>query len=196
MSLLKWKEIAKRKTELGNNINFVHDAVLKNKLGEQVYRASFQKMFKPITSKLDDVVLSNLKLPALQRKREKKMTVPDYGISTYDENVPDYGLYDLFDEEGIQPEINKQLLPYGPPTYEETLGDKLKEGKQIYVDPQYLPSEPEDLSPEYDEDEVPDYALREEDRINKILEDLDITDYDNVDKIIRQPEMTPQKTRT
>ena len=196
MSLLKWKEIAKRKTELGNNINFVHDAVLKNKLGEQVYRASFQKMFKPITSKLDDVVLSNLKLPALQRKREKKMTVPDYGISTYDENVPDYGLYDLFDEEGIQPEINKQLLPYGPPTYEETLADKLKEGKQIYVDPQYLPSEPEDLSPEYDEDEVPDYALREEDRINKILEDLDITDYDNVDKIIRQPEMTPQKTRT
>lgn len=65
------------------------------------------------------------------------MTVPDYCIPTYDENIPDYGLDDLFDEEGIEPEINKQLVPK-PPTYEESLADKLKYGKQIYVDPQYL----------------------------------------------------------
>ena len=123
------------------------------------------------------------------------MTVPDYGIPTYDElDILDYALDDLFDENEIRPEINKQLVPK-PPTYEESLADKLKEGKQIYVDPQYLP-EPEDLPPEYAEDEVPDYALDEEDRINKILEDLKITDYDNVEKIISQPEMTPQKTRS
>ena len=40
MSLLKWKEMAKRKTELGNKINFVHDAIIKNKLGEQMDQAS------------------------------------------------------------------------------------------------------------------------------------------------------------
>lgn len=72
MSLLKWKEIAKRKSELGHKINFMHDTILKNQLGEQIDQESFQMMFKPITSKLDDVVLSNLKLPTLQRKREKK----------------------------------------------------------------------------------------------------------------------------
>ena len=76
MSLLKWKEIAKRKTELGNKINFMHDAILKNQLGEQIDQESFQKMFRPITSKLDDVVLSNLKLPTSQRKREKKKNSP------------------------------------------------------------------------------------------------------------------------
>lgn len=81
------------------------------------------------------------------------MTVPDYGISTCDENIPDYGLDDLFDEERIQQEINKQLVPK-PPTYEETLADKFKEGRQISVDPQYIPPEPEYLPPEYDEDEV------------------------------------------
>ena len=36
MSLLKWKEIAKRKAELGNKINFLHNAILKNKFGEQI----------------------------------------------------------------------------------------------------------------------------------------------------------------
>ena len=72
MSLLKWKELAKRKTELGNKINFVHDVIVKNNLGEQMDLASFEKMFKPITSKLDDVALGNLKLPALQRRRGKK----------------------------------------------------------------------------------------------------------------------------
>ena len=72
MSLLNWKEPVKRKTELGNKINFVHDAILKNQLREQVSKESFQKVFKPITSKLDDVALGNLKLPALQRKRGKK----------------------------------------------------------------------------------------------------------------------------
>ena len=45
------------------------------------------------------------------------------------------------------------------------------------------------LPPEYDEDEGPNYALDEEDRINEILNDLEITDYDNVEKIINEPEI-------
>ena len=43
MSLLKWKEIAKRKTELGDKINFVHDAILKNQLGEKKGRNLFKR---------------------------------------------------------------------------------------------------------------------------------------------------------
>ena len=108
------------------------------------------------------------------KENEGKKTVPDYSIPGYDENIPDYGLDDLFDEEGIPPQSKKQLIPYGPPTYEETLADKLKEGKQIYVDPQYLP-ELEDLPSEYDENEVPDYALDNEDEINLTLDDIDVT---------------------
>ena len=67
MSLLKRKELAKRKTELGDKIDFVHDAILKNQLGEKTSQESFQKVFKPITTKLGDVALSNLKLPKLQK---------------------------------------------------------------------------------------------------------------------------------
>lgn len=72
MSLLEWKDLAKRKTELGNKINFVHDAILKNQLGGHMDQESFQKNFKPITSKLDDVALGGLRLSTLQRKRGKK----------------------------------------------------------------------------------------------------------------------------
>lgn len=122
--------MAKRKTESGNKINFVHDAILKNQLGEQVSQESFQKMFRPITSKLGNVALSNLKLP--ERKRtNKKMAVPNYGIPARDdEEILDYGLDDLFDE-GIPPEQNKQLAPK-PPTYEESLADVLEGKKQVY----------------------------------------------------------------
>ena len=60
------------KDRIGNKINFVHDAILKNQLGEQIDQGSFQKMFRLITTKLDYVVLSNLKLPTLQRTRGKK----------------------------------------------------------------------------------------------------------------------------
>ena len=41
MSLLEWKELAKRKTKLGDKINFVHDAILKNQLGEKTNQESF-----------------------------------------------------------------------------------------------------------------------------------------------------------
>ena len=192
MSFPKWKELAiKRKTELGDKINFVPDAILKNQLGEKTSQESFQKVFKPITTELDDVPLGNLKLPALQRKRGEKMKVPDYGIQPGDdEDIPDYALDNLFDE-GILPEQSKQLVAK-PRTYEESLADILEGKKQVYVDPQYLPQEP----PEYDENEIPDYVLDEEDRTNEILKDLEIIDYDNVEKILSQPEMTPETKKT
>lgn len=61
----------------------------------------------------------------------------------------------------------------------------------MYVDTQYLPPEQQDLPPQYGEDEDHDYALDEDDRTNKILKDLGIHDYDNVEKTLNEPEMTP-----
>ena len=193
MSLLKWKELAKQKTELGNKINFVHDAILKNQLGEKTSQESFQKAFKPITTKLDDVVFRNLNIPRLTKKRGKKLGVPDYGIAIEDEDIPDYGLDDFFDE-GLGPENEKQIVPK-PPTYKESLKDVLEGKKQIYVAPQQFPEEPPDMPPEYEEDEEIDYALNEEDSVNMILDDLGLSNYDDIEKQINQPEMTQQKIK-
>ena len=193
MSLLGWKKLAKLKTELGNKINFVHDTILKNQLGEKTSQESFQKAFKPITTKLDEVAIRNLNIPRLTKKRGKKQGVPDYGIALEDEDIPDYGLDDFFDE-GLVPENKKQIVPK-PPTYEESLMDVLEGKKQIYVDPQYFPEEPQDLPPEYEEDEEIDYALDEEDSVNMILDELKLSNYDDIEKQLNQPEMTQNKIK-
>ena len=189
MSLLKWKKLAKQKTELGNKINFVHDTILKNQLGEKTSQESFQKAFKPITAKLDEVAFRNLNIPRLT----KKQGVPENGIALEDEDIPDYGLDDFFDE-GLIPENKKQIVPK-PPTYEESLKDVLEGKKQIYVDPQYFPEEPQDMPPEYEEDEEIDYALDEEDSANMILDDLGLPNYDASEKQLNQPEMTQKRIK-
>ena len=194
MSLLKWKKLAKQKTELGNKINFVHDTILKNQLGEKTSQESLQKVFKPITTKLDDVAFRNLNIPRL-KKRGRNRGVPDYAVGVEDEDggIPDYGLDDFFDE-GLVPENKKQIVPK-PPTYEESLKDILEGKKQIYVDPQYFPEESQDMPPEYEEDEEIDYALDEEDSANMILDELDLSNYDDIEKQLNQPEMTPRKIK-
>ena len=195
MSLLKWKKLAKQKTELGNKINFVHDTILKNQLGEKISQESFQKAFKPITTKLDDVAFRNLNIPRLTKKRGKKLGVPDYAVNIEDEDggIPDYGLDDFFDE-GLVPENKKQIVPK-PPTYEESLQDILEGKKQIYVDPQYFPEEPQDMPPEYKEGEEINYALDEEDSANMILDDLGLPNYDAIEKQLNQPEMTQKRIK-
>ena len=164
-------------------------------MGEKISQESFQKAFKPITTKLDDVAFRNLNIPRLTKKRGKKLGVPDYAVNIEDEDggIPDYGLDDFFDE-GLVPENEKQIVPK-PPTYEESLQDILEGKKKIYVDPQYFPEEPQDMPPEYEEDEEIDYALDEEDSANMILDELELSNYDAIEKQLNQPEMTQQKIK-
>ena len=122
----------------------------------------------------------------------KKGEVPDYGIDIEDE-VPDMNLGELF-EQPVLPQQEKQLVSK-PPTYEESLQDLLEGKKEIYVDPQYFPQEPLDLPPEYDEDDEIDYGLDDEDMDNEILNDLGLQNYDSVEKVLNQQEMTERKNR-
>jgi len=50
MSLLKWKELVKKKSELGNKINYTRDTILQSNIGKQTSQASFKKVFEPITN--------------------------------------------------------------------------------------------------------------------------------------------------
>ena len=182
MSLLKWKELAKSKSELGDKINYVHNAITKHDIDQKTSQQGFSKVFKPITSKLDDVIDSNQVLRLLRKKRPlKKGEVPDYGIDIEDE-VPDMNLGDLF-EQPVLPQQEKQLVPK-PPTYEESLQD-ISEGKKEF------PEEP----PEYDDDDEVDYGLDDEDEVNTILDDLDVPNYDSVEKVLNQEAMNDKKRK-
>ena len=172
MSLLRWKELAKSKSELGNKINHVHNAITQHKIGELTSQESFTKVFKPVTSKLDDVIDSNLNLGMPQRikRPRKKGEVPDYGIDMDDE-VEDMGLDDLFGDY-VPPQQEKQIVQK-PPTYEESLADVLSQYPQELPPEQYA----QELPPEYDDDEEVDYTIDDEDLIKGILEDIGISDY-------------------
>ena len=182
MSLLKWKELAKSKSELGDKINYVHNAITKHDIDQKTSQQGFSKVFKPITSKLDDVIDSNQVLRLPRKKRPlKKGEVPDYGIDIEDE-VPDMNIGELF-EQPVLPQQEKQLVPK-PPTYEESLQDIL-EGKKEF------PEEP----PEYDDDDEVDYGLDDEDEVNTILDDLDVPNYDSVEKVLNQEAMNDKKRK-
>ena len=244
MSLLKWKEIAKSKSKLGDKINYVHNEITKHKIGQETSQESFDKVFKPVTTKLDDVITSNLNLRTPQRRKRPPEKV-EPGI----DYMPEVDPYEDMDVEGlinfgdyVAPQQEKQLVPK-PPTYEESLEDIL-EGKKIYVDPQYFPQNPQyfpqnpqyfpqnpqyfpqdpqyfpqdpqyfpqnpqyfsqnpqyfsqnpqELPPEYDDDVDVDYTMDDEDISKDILNDIGITNYENVEKILNQPEMNPTKTK-
>ena len=51
------------------------------------------------------------------------------------------------------------------------------------------------MPPEYEEDEEIDYALDEEDSANMILDELELSNYDDIEKQLNQPEMTPKKSK-
>ena len=185
MSLLKWKELAKRKTELGNKINYVHNAIKQRKIGEETSQESFGKLFKPVTSKLDDVIDSNLNLrmPPQSRKRPPKKAEPeiDYApeVDPYEdmdvEGLIDYGDY-------VPPQQEKQI----PPTYEQSLGDILEENMETYVNPQY----PQEPPPEYVDDKEIDYKIDDYDLTNKILDDLNLANYEDIDDKLESQKIT------
>ena len=196
MSLLKWKEFAKSKSKLEDKINYVHDIITKHDIGQQTSQESLEKVFKPVTSKLDDVIDSNLDLRMPLRKK-RPLKKGEVGI----DYMPEVDPYEDMDVEGlidfgdyVPPNQEKQLVPK-PPTYEESLKDILEGNKEFYINPQYFPQEPDDMPPEYDNDDEIDYGLDDEDISKEILNDIGITDYENVAKILNQPEMTPRKTK-
>ena len=206
MSLLKRKELAKRKTELGNKINYVHNLITQHKIGENTSQESFAKVFKPVTSKLDDVIVSNLISKTPQRRRpRKKGEVPDYGIDIEDE-VEDMNLGDLFDEQPVPPQQEKQIGPVPPPYEEFYIDPEYYQTKQKYPYPKeetpqnlpaYIPYEipdgppdddlPIDDPPDYDEDQPIEFAINPDlERMVLDSEEINIPNYESVQKAMDQ----------
>ena len=187
MSLLKWQEMAKSKSALGKKINFVHNAITQKRLGEETSQIGFEKMFKPVTSKLDDVMgpsaASNLPRPQKQPARRKKANLE--GIDYFPDVDPfeDMDVEGLFDE-AVPPQAEKQIPAGPPPSYDEMI-------KELGDDP----------PPEYEEDDSPDYALApgdessETEEANKLLGSLNIRSYDTVDATLAYSKLSATQRR-
>ena len=181
--------MAEKRSELGKKVNTVRETIKQKKISDQMGEAEAEKLFKPITSGLKELTAPKL---SLRRLPKKKRPVPDYGIAVDDE-VPDFGLDDLFDQP-VLPENEKQLVPK-PPSYEDVLEDLASGKKQMYIDPEYM-YEPEDLPPEYEEEEVPDYEILEEDEINRVLDEYNLPNYDDIELRLQQEDMNDKKRKS
>ena len=184
MSLSRWKELAQRKTKAGQAVNELYDDITKEKIRSKTADAAIAKTFR--LDRLDQI--------AEQTKPRQRRRVPlrprvnvDGGI----DYAPEVDPYEEMDVEGL---LN--LEDYLPPQAEKQIA---KAPPQYEMDPSFwqIPDEPPPPyeSPPYEEEEQP--ALEAppeegEDETNKILDLLELPNYNDVDKRLAQPEMNDE----
>ena len=185
MSLSRWKELAQRKTKAGKAVNELYDDITKEKIRSKTTDQAIAKTFR--LDRLDQI--------AEQTKPKQRRRVPlrprvnaDGGI----DYAPEVDPYEEMDVEGL---LN--LEDYVPPQAEKQIA---KASPQYEMDLSFwqIPDEPPPLyeSPPYEEEEQP--ALEAppkegEDEVNKILDGLELPNYDDAEKRLAQPEMNYER---
>ena len=181
MSLSHWKELAQRKTKAGRAVNELYDDITEEKIRSKTTDQAITKTFR--LDRLDQI--------AEQTKPKQGRRVPlrprvdvDGGI----DYAPEVDPYEEMDVEGL---LN--LEDYVPPQAEKQIA---KAPPQYEMDPSFwqIPDEP---PPPYDEEEEQP-ALEAppeegEDEANKILDQLDLPNYDDVEKRLAEPEMNYER---
>ena len=185
MSLSHWKELAQRKTKAGRAVNELYDDITEEKIRSKTTDAAISKTF--CLDRLDQI--------AEQTKPKQRRRVPirprvdaDGGI----DYAPEVDPYEEMDVEGLL-----DLEDYVPPQAEKQIA---KAPPQYEIDPTFwqIPDEPPPPyeSPPYEEEEQP--ALEAppeegEDEVNKILDQLELPNYDDVEKRLAEPEMNYER---
>ena len=175
MSLSRWKELAQRKTEAGQAVNELYDDITKEKIRSKTTDQAIAKTFR--LDRLDQI--------AEQTKPKQRRRVPlrprvnaDGGI----DYAPEVDPYEEMDVEGL---LN--LEDYVPPQRGKQIAKKPQKPPQYEMDPSFwqIPDEP---PPPYEEDLEEEEVLEEMDD-NQILDQLDLPNYDDVEKRLAEPEM-------
>ena len=78
MSMKKWRQLVNEKAEVEQQNESILAAIKNNKINEELGQLSGEKLFKPITSRLD----------RRQEETAPEEQVPDYGMDEFDLNNP------------------------------------------------------------------------------------------------------------
>ena len=185
MSLQRWKEIAEKRTKAGREVNTLKEFLKQKKITDEMSDIQAEKLFKPITTELKDLS-GTLQVPRGSMKKQFEPTgIPDYAI---------------LDENGVEQQGDKQIAPV-PPPYEEELPTPKTSIKGIQPDTDSSSGDEEfqeimeSLPPEYDEPDVPDYEILEEDRENQILDAYGLVNYDILTKRLQGTQQSREAKR-
>ena len=204
MSLLKWKEMAERKSKIGRDVNTIRETLKQKKISDTMSDVEAEKLFKPITKGLVQLQPQ----PQPQPQQPLKRQIPDYSID--DDGIP---ALDLLDE-GVQPQSTKQLVPTPRKSVKQMIEDLEAGKKKLTIVPEYYLGDPpeyveyEDEDEDEDEDaygdppkytteaEIPDYEISEEDRINETLDEFKLANYEDIEMQLRRDDMTGKARHT
>ena len=192
MSLKKWKELAESKAKVGKMKNQLYDQITAEKIKSKTSDAAITKSFR-----LDEIIEGLKGKPLKKGPRIRQIKREDGGI----DYAPEVDPYEDMDVEGL---LN--LEDYVPPQGEKQIAPK---PPKYQKDPSYwqLPMEPppayDDLSIAMGPDEPPAIEEGEEEfegeedlgEADKILDHLDLPNYDDVGKRLEEPDMTATKQR-
>ena len=180
MSLSRWKELAQRKTKAGQAVNELYDDIIEEKIRSKTTDAAIAKTFR--LDRLDKVDRLDQIAEQTKPRRGRRVPPPRINADGGIDYAPEVDPYEEMDVEGL---LN--LEDYVPPQAEKQIAKAPPE-----MDPSFwqIPDEP---PPPYEE-EVEQPALEApteegEDEANKILDQLDLPNYDDVEKRLAEPEM-------
>ena len=203
MSLSKWKELADRKAKTGEMKRNLFNEITEEKIRSKTTDQAIAKTFR--LDKLDQIAEQT------KPKPRRRIQIPRINREGGIDYAPEVDPYEDMDVEGllnledyVPPQAEKQIakIPSKAPKYEIDpsfwqLGDPppLYEEK----DPLAIEGPPDDDDDDEFEDAEEgddDEAEEELEEANKILDQLDLPNYDDVDKRLAEPEMTATRQRS
>ena len=208
MSLREWKKLAESESKAGKMKNQLYNQITAEKIKSKTSDAAITKSFR-----LDEIIEGLKGKPAAPRVRKRGPRIPPGEEETID-YAPEVDPYEYMDVEGL---LN--LEDYVPPQGEKQIAPKPPKYPKYQMDSSYWQMDPgmspppayDDLSiamepdeslaieaPPHEEDEEEDEgdeAEFDEGDVNKIFDDYELPNYDDVQKKLEEPEMTATKKR-
>ena len=203
MSLSKWKELADRKAKTGEMKRNLFDEITEEKIRSKTTDQAIAKTFR--LDRLDQIAEQT------KPKPRRRIQIPRINREGGIDYAPEVDPYEDMDVEGllnledyVPPQAEKQIakIPSKAPKYEIDpgfwqLGDPPPTYEDVFEEKEPLAIEgPPDEDDEFvdAEEELPDDYDDEE--VNKILDQLDLPNYNDVEMRLAQPEMTATKQRS
>ena len=211
MSLSKWKELADRKAKTGEMKKNLFDEITEEKIRSKTTDQAIAKTFR--LDRLDQIAEQT------KSKPRRRIQIPRINREGGIDYAPEVDPYEDMDEEGllnledyVAPQTEKQIakIPSKAPKYEIDLGFwQLGDPPPTYEDLLAIEGPPDDdeIDTSYlqleeqseDDDEFVDAEEGGDDDVveeaNKILDELGLPNYYDVEMRLDEPEMTATKQR-
>ena len=207
MSLLKWKQLADSKAKTGQMKRNLFDEITEEKIRSKTTDQAIAKTFR--LDRLDQIAEQT------KPKPRRRIQIPRINREGGIDYAPDVDPYEDMDVEGllnledyVAPQQEKQIakIPKKAPKYEIDpgfwqLGDPPPTYEDIYEekDPLAIEGPPDDEEDDEfvdaEDEEEPLMMITMNEEANKILDQLDLPNYNDVEMRLAEPEMTATKQR-